>query len=370
MKRRDAFIYDFLLVEGGAEALSLDVARRFNQFDLLVGFIDPQRFPPHILEGVTCKALIGPSRLRGWQGLKTMHAFERRGQCLEAYDTAVFSGVYAPVGVHHRAGQRNLYYCHTPPRFAYDLEAHYLDQARPWQRPALRWLARHVRHRYERAVAAMDRIAVNSANVGRRLERYLGLANTEIIHPPVDTKSFAWRSGQGYFLSTARLEPYKRIDLLIDAFRGLPRQTLVIASGGSQAPALKRMARDCDNIHFTGWQSRDDLRERIGNCRATLYIPTDEDFGMSPVESMAAGKPVIGVAEGGLLETVVDGATGTLVRPERLSTDRATAVAALRAAINEMTADRARAMRAACEVRAERFSVAAFDSAFRAFTAP
>ncbi len=369
MTARNAFIYDFLLVEGGAEALSLHVIDRFREFELVAGFIDGKQFPASALPQGRYRSLTSATRKRGWQGLKTMAAFDHRGKFLVGYDTAVFSGVYAPVGVVHRGGDRNLYYCHTPPRFAYDLESHYQAEALQWQRPLLRRLAAHVRRRYETAIRCMDRIAVNSENVARRLRDHLGVDHSEIIHPPVDTANYHWIDDEGYFLSTARLEPYKRVDRLVDAFSQMPGKKLVIASGGSQETELRSRAAGLDNIRFTGWQSKAALRELVGRCRATLYLPRDEDFGMSPVESMAAGKPVIGVAEGGLLETVADGRTGILIPPANLETGES-ATEAIINAVQVMSRETARAMQAECEQRAQRFNVATFDEAFARFVAP
>jgi glycosyltransferase involved in cell wall biosynthesis len=126
--------------------------------------------------------------------------------------------------------------------------------------------------------------------------------------------------------------------------------------------ALVALAAEAPNIQFVGWTSDAELADWVGRARATLYVPVDEDFGMSPVESMAAGKPGIGVAEGGLLETVLDGQTGVLLSP-------ALGVAALCAAVESMTAERAREMRAACEARAQVFRSEVFEARIRALLA-
>jgi glycosyltransferase involved in cell wall biosynthesis len=220
--------------------------------------------------------------------------------------------VTAPLAVHQSIAQKNLYYCHTPPRFAYDLLDYYLQAMPRWQRPALRALAALTRVKYAAAMEKMDVVIANSENVKQRLSRYLGL-EAVVAPPPCDTQGFQWLGQEDYYLSTARLEPYKRVDLIVDAFLQMPDKKLVVASGGSQLESLKDRAAGASNIHFTGWTDTSALRELLGNCIATIYIPIDEDFGMSPVESMAAGKPVIGVAEGGLLETVMDGQTGILL---------------------------------------------------------
>ncbi|WP_204353717.1 glycosyltransferase [Salinisphaera orenii] len=346
--------YDFLFCRGGAEEVTLALARGLEGLDVCVGFRDLVVFPDEALGGIRVRPLGRPPSLafRAWRTLSGLHAFRHRAGFLADYDWAVFSGSNAPVAVHHRPAGRNLYYCHTLPRFAYDLFDWYLAALPAWQRPAFRLLARYVRREYERALGRMDRVIANSANVQDRLWRYLGI-DAEVVHPPVDTAGFRWREQGGYFLSTARLEPYKRVDRIIEAFRCMPERELVVASGGSDEPRLRRLAAGAANIRFAGWQSDEGLRELVGNALATVYVAKDEDFGMSPVESMAAGKPVVAAAEGGLLETVVDGETGVLVPADPAPED-------LIVAVERLTPEVALGTRPVCENRAEAFGVDRF----------
>lgn len=351
-------VYDFLAVPGGAEAVTLHWLHTHPDWSLVTGFVDEQAFPPGTLPADRITALGRPVSHPARQALQVTRDFKRQGHRLADVDRVLFSGVYAPVGVRARPDHGNFYYCHTPPRFAYDLEDWYRERAPAWQRPALAWLATRVRRDYEQALGRMQGLAANSRTVRDRLRRFLGLENVPVIHPPVETERWTWFGQKDYYLSTARLEPYKRVDLAIRAFRDMPDRNLVVASGGSQLAALRALAEGCDNIRFTGWLAGDDLRELVGNCIATLYLARDEDFGLSPVESMAAGKPVIGVKEGGLTETVLHEATGILLEP-----DRADAPQALAAAVRALTPEQARSMRSRCEARAREFSTERFDSA-------
>ena len=149
------------------------------------------------------------------------------------------------------------------------------------------------------------------------------------------------------------MDRLKRVETIVEAFTALPDKRLVVVSGGSELERVRVLAAPHANIEVRGWVSPEELRDLTGRCLATIYIPRDEDFGISPVESMAAGKPVIGVAEGGLLETVKDGQTGILIqanpRPAHVVD-----------AVNAMTAERALTMREACEKRAAGYDEAAF----------
>jgi len=145
-----------------------------------------------------------------------------------------------------------------------------------------------------------------SETVRRRTRKFLG-RDSRVIYPPCETDRFQFLDQQDFFLSTARLDPLKRVDLIVEAFLKMPKKNLVVVSGGSEIHKIKETAGRGKNIQVLGWVGEEKLQDLTGKCIATVYIPRDEDFGMSPVESMAAGKPVIGVQEGGLLETVGEG---------------------------------------------------------------
>ncbi|WP_218668190.1 glycosyltransferase [Vreelandella utahensis] len=351
-----AIAYDGLFCRGGAEHLTLALARGLAGTDVVVGGRNAAAFPAQCLADLRCLELgwAPPVTQRALRTLTGLYRFRYRAQWLARYDWVVFSGANAPQGVWHRSQGGNIYYCHTLPRFAFDLYDDYIAAIPRWQRPLFRALVAQVRRYYAAAIARMDAIVANSSNVRGRLEHYLGLS-AQVVHPPCDTDGYQWLADEGFFLSTARLEPFKRVERLIEAFRSLPEHELVVASGGSQEQQLRRLAANCPNIHFTGWLSAEALQSLTGRARATLYVAQDEDFGMSPVESMAAGKPVIGVAEGGLIETVLEGQTGIL-----LSEPDPKAIAET---VRGMTQARAATMRPACEARASHFATGRFVKA-------
>ena len=348
--KRGAILYDFLFCQGGAERVTLELVHGLRGADLCVDFFNREAFQNDTLQGVHCIELGGSEgfHIPGWRTLKGLYNFRCKTGFLDDYDWVIYSGSNAPIAVMNHAEGRNIFYCHTIPRFVYDLKEYYLGSVPFWQRLLLKGLIPYVQRRFEAAMARMDVIIANSENVRGRIRQYLGY-DAQVVYPPCDVESYKWREQGDYYLSTARLEPYKRIDLIVKAFKELPDKRLVVSSGGSDLNRLRKLAGDVDNISFVGWQDDQQLKDLVGRAIATVYVPRDEDFGMSPVESMAAGKPVIGIAEGGLLETVVDGETGLLLSPEPTPDKIVEAVRAL-------TPELALGMRQSCEQRATLFS--------------
>jgi len=344
-------LYDFMHVPGGAERVTLALAKVLGS-EVIVSRVEP-----------ACDALLKSKSVlvqslsfswTRWMGrvLEAILNFSLCAGRIANAETVIYSGFYAPLAVDFQRAGRRIYYCHTIPRFAYDLKGESRAGFAWYLRPLFDVFTALLRWRYERAIQRMDEVWVNSENVRQRLKRYLGM-DARVIYPPVETHRFAWLSHGDYYISLARLEPLKRIDAVVKAFIKMPHRRLVVASGGSQLAVLQQLAAGAQNITFLGWTSEAQLCEHVGHARAAIYVPVDEDFGMSPVEAMAAGKPVIGVAQGGLLETVVDGQTGCLIKGELTPEKIIVAVDALEA-LNPLV------LRSACEARAAQFDEAVF----------
>lgn len=348
--------HDYFAIRGGGERLVLTLAEAIRA-DVMFGYktaesYDAATFPR------TCVDLGLPATLRrpGIRAASLAVRFSLARGHAHGYGTRIYSGVAAPFAAPKAGEGKNVLYCHTPPRFLYDQRDHFADRA--GQDPARRLALDRFRAGYEAAVERMDVIVANSRTVQERISTYLGKSST-LVYPPCDLEAFRWIEQGDFYLSTARLTPLKRVDKIVEAFRTMPDRKLVVASAGEDLERLKALAADAPNIVLLGWVSDRQLTDLLGRAIATIYVPVEEDFGMSPVESMAAGKPVIGVAEGGLRETIVDGQTGTLLKPGFTADDLAHPVSLL-------TPERALAMRSACETRAELFSRARFVAGMKA----
>jgi glycosyltransferase involved in cell wall biosynthesis len=336
-------LHDYVEQTDGGSRLCLTLGRAFGA-DFCCGFVRPGH--PFFVEPYPgrVRTLMPALPVPLARQLALALAFERRAGFIREYDTAIFSGSYAPLAARHRAGQRNISYCHTPPRFLYDQHEFFRALAPRPLRPLFSAFCRWLRPRYEAALTHMSVVVANSEAVRERILRYLGVT-ARVVHPPCAVERYRFGPDQGYFLSLSRLDGLKRVAVAVEAFRRMPGQRLVVASDGPEAANLRRLAAGAPNIAFTGAVGEERLLDLLAHCRATLHLSRDEDFGMAAVESMAAGKPALVAGAGGYLETVVDGSTGVWLPADPEPEDVVRAVSAL-------DANRAAGMAGACRERA------------------
>lgn len=355
-----ALFHDYFAIRGGGERLVLELAREVEGCTLVHGYRTSESYNGETFPEKSISLDLSPLfRRSGLRVMALAAAFTRRRGWAASVPVRIFSGVAAPFAAPEKGqGGVNIFYCHTPPRFLFDQRDHFLAGQGAVRRLAAGVAMRGFEKGYRAAVARMDVVVANSENTRARISRYLG-RDSVVVPPPVDTDKFAWGGQEDYYLSTARLTPLKQVDRIVDAFLAMPDKKLVVVSGGEELENLKRRTAGASNITFKGWVGDAELRALVGRAIATIYLPKDEDFGMSPVESMAAGKPVIGVAEGGLLETILPDETGVLL-PSDFSSDQ------LKQSVAAMTPASAAKMRASCEARAQAFTREKFAAGMRA----
>lgn len=209
-------------------------------------------------------------------------------------------------------GARHLCYCHTPMRYAWDQFEHYFGRERLGAAgsAAAGVVMRHLA-RWDRDTAGrVSRYVANSRHVASRIRRYYN-REAVVVYPPVDTAFFHpdGRTPEEYFLIVSALVPYKRIDMAIEAAR-LAGVSLKIVGDGPERARLAASAGP--HVEWLGSRTDEEIRDLYRSARATV-LPADEDFGIVPLESQACGRPVVALARGGALETVVPGQTGVLV---------------------------------------------------------
>ncbi|MBI2444689.1 MAG: glycosyltransferase [Candidatus Magasanikbacteria bacterium] len=354
---RILILHDYFLYRGGGERVVISLAKHLPA-TVATAFIAKDAFDPRA-EGIPTIELLRESvfsRLPGFRYTQVQWAFLFKTGFLKNYDVIIYSGDCLTALLRAK-GKTNIAYLHTPPRHLYDCYRDRLRQYPWWKKILFVPFAAFNRWRFGALARRFDCIVTNSQNVRERTKHYLGL-DSAVVYPPCDTLPFQNLGSGDYFFSWARLYDVKRAHLIAEAFTRLPEKKLIIASGGPELARIKNIARGHDNITVLGWISDAELLEYLGHCLATIYIPLREDFGMSPVESMAAGKPVIGVAEGGMREVVEGGVNGLMLRPDFTVDD-------LVAAVRALTPGRAQAMAAACYATARRFTEAQFIAGLR-----
>ncbi len=233
---------------------------------------------------------------------------------LSSYDVILSSSHAVAKGVLVGPDQLHICYCHSPMRYAWDLQHQYLaESGLGWGPRGL--LARaslhYLRSWDQQSARGPDAIVANSAYIARRIRRCWGRAST-VIHPPVAVDDFPLHEAkEGFYLAASRLVPYKRMPLIAEAFAAMPGRRLVIVGDGPERARLEALVTGVANIEFRGWLPFAQLRSLMQRARALVFA-AEEDFGILPVEALACGTPVIGFGRGGVAESVVDGQTGVL----------------------------------------------------------
>jgi glycosyltransferase involved in cell wall biosynthesis len=275
---------------------------------------------------------------------------------LSGYDLVVSLSHCVAKGVRVPAGALHVCYCFTPMRYVWDRFDDYFGPGRV-SRPArllLSALAAGLRAWDVASSSRVHRFVADSAYVAGRIRRYYG-REAEVIAPPVDTDFFTPGDGApgSYDLVVSALAPYKRIELVLEAYRGTGRALQVVGSGPEEARLRALAPREAT---FRGWVDDLTLRELYRGCRAVV-MPGVEDFGIVPLEAMACGRPAVVFAEGGGPESVVPGETGLLFHEAT--------PAALRAAVDSLGGMRFNT--AALRARAESHGRRLFEARFRSF---
>jgi glycosyltransferase involved in cell wall biosynthesis len=211
----------------------------------------------------------------------------------------------------------NLFYCLGPRRELYDMYYHVIENQDNFIRKfaVKTWLDIYRKIDRNFVKNHIENIVCISHNVRNRVYKYYQ-KDAWVVYPPVHTDLYEYKPSEGYWLSVNRIDNWKRIDLQFDTFRMLPDKNLKIVGSIYETPKIKKMlANRPVNVELLGNISEKELRELYSRCEGVIATPIDEDYGLTPSEAMASGKPVVAVKEGGYLETVLDGVTGRLVAP-------------------------------------------------------
>jgi len=319
-----AIFHNYMDNIGGAEMVTLTLARELKA-DIYSTNIDREKIKKMGFDDVKLVS-VGKIPLDApFRQQLALFRF-RRLNLKRKYDLYIISGDWAISGVVNN--KPNLYYMHSPIRELWDLYEEVRKSIVPFHnRLIFDFWVFYNRYLNKKYIKKVDNIVCNSENTKRRLDKFLN-RKAEVIHPPIYTNKFHYKKNGDYWLSVNRLLNHKRVDIQIEAFKKLPRERLIIV--GSYEKSVKHFQRYVkyiesikpDNVEILSWVDFEKLTELYSNCKGFITTAKDEDFGMTPVEAMASGKPVIAANEGGYKETIIDGKTGILIEninPEKLA---------------------------------------------------
>jgi glycosyltransferase involved in cell wall biosynthesis len=307
-----ALVHDYLNQMGGAERVVLAFHELFPDAPLYTSIYDPERVDPAFrkMDIRTTFMQKLPLVTKHHQPYLPFYPFAMESLDLRGYDLVLSSSSAFGKGVITRPETLHICYCHTPMRWCWNYDEYV-------EREQLGKVARHVlpllitglRIWDQTSAMRVDHFIANSPVVADRIKKYYR-RDAVVIPPPVDASRFPFDptiQPEDYFLILGRLIPYKRIDLAIEACNRL-RLPLVIIGSGRDLERLQKLAGP--TIRFLGRLSDEEVLHYYLHCRAFLF-PGEEDFGITPLEAQASGRPVIAYGAGGALASVIEGVTGT-----------------------------------------------------------
>lgn len=223
---------------------------------------------------------------------------------VSAYDVVLSSSHAVAKGVLTGPDQLHISYVHSPIRYAWDLQHQYLRELGLMtgvKALIVRWLLHKIRLWDYRTANGVDHFVANSKFIARRIKKVYG-RESDVIYPPVDTDRFTLNEHkENFFVTASRMVPYKKIDLIVEAFAHMPDKKLIVIGDGPDMGKIKAKAKA--NIEILGYQSNESMLDYMARAKGFVFA-AEEDFGITPVEAQACGTPVIAFGKGGTLETV------------------------------------------------------------------
>ncbi len=304
-----AIVHDFFCNLGGSDRVAATLHQLFPDAPVYTLLVSDRNRDAELLRGMDLRFSFLhhlPFARRWHEPYLPLFPVAIESINLTGFDLVLSSSHICAKGIIPPPESLHLCYCYTPGRYLWDLYPLYTRRLNP----LLRVYAAMVMHRLRiwdvSTSSRVDHFVAISNFVAQRIQRYYQRSAT-VIYPPVDTDFFTpGGASEDYYLIVSRLTVYKRIELAVEAFNRLDSQLLIIGEG----PERRRLqARAGPNVHFLGSLPREEVRDYMRSCRALIF-PGKEDFGITPVETQATGRPVVAYGAGGALETVVDGVTG------------------------------------------------------------
>ena len=312
---KTALVHDWLVGIGGGEKVLQSMAELYpapiytlvkNAEKLKQTFFNDQEIHTSFLQKIP-----GSSKL--YRNFLPLFPFAIEQFDLRDYDLILSTSHAVAKGVITHPHQLHICYCFTPMRYAWDLYHEYLSGLGGLRKLASKWTLHGIRKWDIASLNRVDHFVCISHYVARRIKKFYG-REAAVIYPPVSTHLFQINpKKENYYITVSRLVPYKKVDLIVEAFAQMQDKTLLVIGDGPEFGKIK--AKASNNIQFLGHQSDAVMREYLSKAKAFVFA-AEEEFGIINVEAQAAGIPVIAYGKGAALETIVAGKTG-LFFPEQ-----------------------------------------------------
>ena len=358
---RVAIVHDWLVTYAGAERVLEQIVACFPDADLfsVVDFLEDRSFlrGKSVTTSFIQKLPKARTKYRAYLPLMPI-AIEQLD--VSAYDVVISSSHAVAKGVLTGPDQVHISYVHSPIRYAWDLQHQYLQQTKLTSGPKsalARLILHYIRNWDIRTSNSVDGFVANSDFIARRIKKVYQ-RQAQVIFPPVDVEAFSLcTEKEDFYLTASRMVPYKKIDLIVEAFARMPERKLVVIGDGPDMEKIR--AKAGSNVEIMGYQPFEVLKDRMSRAKAFVFA-AEEDFGISVVEAQACGTPVIAYGKGGALETVRDLSE---TRPTGMFFDEQDADSII-AAVKRFDDQIKRFSAADCRANAEQFSAANFRERF------
>ncbi|WP_434026032.1 glycosyltransferase family 4 protein [[Pseudomonas] boreopolis] len=311
---RIAIIHDWLTVYAGAEKVLEQLLLQYPQAEVftLVDFLPSnERAFLHGAKVHTSFLQHLPRARSSYRSYLPLMPLAIEQFDLSKFDVVLSSSYAVAKGVLTGPDQVHICYCHSPIRYAWDLQHQYLRES-GLETGFKGWIAKavlsYVRMWDSRTANGVDQFIANSSYIARRIKKVYG-RDSIVIPPPVEIPQRTYELERSdYYVTASRMVPYKRIDLIVKAFNKMPDKRLVVIGAGPMLESVKAIAQS--NVSVLGYQPQEVLEEHLSRAKAFVFA-AEEDFGIAPVEAQAHGTPVIAFGKGGILDSVKEGITGT-----------------------------------------------------------
>lgn len=300
-------VADWLVTYAGAERVIKEFIDMYPEADLysVVDFLsDDARSFFHGKKATTTFIQKLPKSKKAYQKYLPFMPLAIEQLDVSKHDIVLSSSHAVAKGILTGPDQLHISYVHSPIRYAWDLQHQYLKESgldRGLKGHLARWILHKVRMWDYRTANGVDYFIANSDFIARRIKKVYG-RDADTIYPPVDVERFSYQENkEDFYFTASRMVPYKRIDLIVEAFGHMPDKRLVVIGDGSEMAKIKAKAKS--NVEILGYQSNEVMLECMQKAKAFVFA-AEEDFGITPVEAQACGTPVIAFGKGGSLETV------------------------------------------------------------------